>query len=53
MDQNRLFFNTPTAGRGAQSVLFPSCIQAQRTVEVSKLHEISNHIAQRSAINIG
>jgi hypothetical protein len=30
------FLMTPTAGRGAQSDLYPSCIQAQRTVEVSK-----------------
>jgi hypothetical protein len=31
------FLNTPTAGRGAHSVLYPLCIQAQRTVDMSKI----------------
>jgi hypothetical protein len=31
------FLNTPTASAGAQPDLCPSCIQAQRTVEVSKI----------------
>ena len=49
---NRLFFNTPTAGRGVQLDLYPTCIQAQRTVRASKSHEISNHITQHSAVKI-
>jgi hypothetical protein len=32
------FFNTPTAGRGVQLDLYPTCIQAQRTVGASKPH---------------
>jgi hypothetical protein len=31
------FLNTPTAGHGAHSVLYPLRIQAQRTVEVRKI----------------
>jgi hypothetical protein len=33
--------------------LYPTCIQAQRTVRASKSHEISNHITRHSAVNIG
>ena len=47
------FLNTPTAGRGVQLDLYPTCIQAQRTVRASKSHEISNHITRHSAVNIG
>jgi hypothetical protein len=47
------FFNTPTAGRGVQVDLYPTCIQTQRTVGASKSHEISNHITRHSAVNIG
>jgi hypothetical protein len=50
---DRLFFNTPTAGRGVQVDLYPTCIQAQRMVGASKSHEISNQITRHSAVNIG